>query len=144
MNYSLSHQEALYRKYWLGPIELRLGTKTARLDAFLNTFLEGKRSQSERYVGSFEGRIICMKESNILPANYTTPLLYGRFHSYYEQTEGNYTPDLEKSLRAEMESMDIFLDETEEKNASLKTSFLVLRELSSFAVDFDEHDGESS
>ena len=94
--------------------------------------------ETERYIGSFEGKLICMRESNIIPTDFTTPLLYGRFHSYYERSEAQFEkePEVERGLRAEKEMVDIFLDEEDERSASLKTSFVLLRELSSFAKGF--------
>ena len=138
MEYGLTQQEELYRKYWLKSIELKLGTKTAVLDDFLGSFLEAHNpKETERYVGSFEGRMECLRDSQIVTSDFTTPLRYGCFHSYYELNEASFAKDpaLDRGLRAEMESVHIF-PENEEKAASHKTSFLVLRELSSFALTY--------
>uniref|UniRef100_A0A7S4PCP7 GmrSD restriction endonucleases N-terminal domain-containing protein n=1 Tax=Paramoeba aestuarina TaxID=180227 RepID=A0A7S4PCP7_9EUKA len=141
MEYSLAQQEELYRKYWLGPIELKLGTRTVVLDGFLEKFLEQQNhhiSKSERYVGSFEGKMECLRDSGIIKQDFTTPLLYAAFHSYYELNESLFaqqTTEVEKGLRAMMESVHIIPD-NEEKAASHKASFLALRDLSNFALSF--------
>ena len=102
MNRDLEYQEEQYRKNWLDPIESKLpkDDNTAfdkLLLTFLDEFASVKSDDGQRYVGTFESKLLDMSlqipSSMQSKVTSSSPIgIYARFHSYAEKLELDSAP----------------------------------------------------